>query len=836
MPLSVLNKLLPTAKTAHLEDERRRALTSRYCLVGILTSFVFALLYAVMGYYLLSLAILPVLGLICFALFLNLSNKNKAAIHLMLMTSNLGLLALTFMLGKESGTHYLYFPVAIAGITMLPAAARKEMYFYMFFSVTCLLGILFFMPAGAAIFQVPLAMLAFDYKLTLLLALGTTLLIGYNMLVVNQEILASLQISQVQHQALLDGVPDQILRFNLEGTCLDFRPGRGIESPHESDPVRYKGQPLGRLMAPRLAIKLLDAAKETLDSGIPTTFEWSSGSFTGRTSLLEFRVTRLNKSEVITLIRDISDRHEQEVHKKAKEAAEHTAKVKTEFLSSMSHEIRTPMNIIMGISKLLLKERSLSALVRENIEAVRFSAENLLTIVNDILDLSKIEAGKLSITMAGYDVRELVRKHVNFVKLYAGERKLDVQAHVDEDIPPMLLGDSVRLNQVLMNLTGNAIKFTKKGRITVRAELVQKKADQVLVRFSVSDTGIGIPAEKIQYIFEQFNQLQAGEDTTTKSGTGLGLSISQKLVHLMGGNIEVESVVGLGSTFSFELPFAICQEAPAQQLVYTTAPRVSDLSGVSVLLAEDNSMNQFYARQLLSSWNIQVELAGNGIEVVDKSRQQKYDIILMDLQMPVMDGLEAFKKIRTALNPNQKTPIICISADAFEETRIKAMNHGMDDYLTKPINEDALFEALVRQLERKQPLIDEQLRRELIQTQPLLDLESLSPVLLDDKDALAEFLELFIRSVREDLDKLSTAVIIVDNDMINKLSHKLKSSFKNVGAYPSAHLLENLEIMSRDQQGSQQEYAEILRELVHHYQNISQIIRQKLSSASKSAC
>ncbi|EMR01380.1 ATP-binding protein [Cesiribacter andamanensis] len=834
MPLSVLNKLLLSAKTAHLDDVRRKALTSRYCLVGIFTCLAFSLLYAVLGYYMLALAILPVLVLISFALYLTLSHKLTAATHVMLLTANIGLLMLTVLVGKASGTHYLYFPVAIAGITILPAAARREMYFYMFLSVTCLLGILFLMPAQAAYLHMPADMLAFDHSITLLLALGTTLLIGYNMLSVNREILNSLQASQGQHQALLDGVPDQILRFNLEGTCLDFRPSPAAEGFDEGEQQRYIGQPLGRLMAPKLAVKLLDAAKTTLASGRPTTFEWSSGAPTGRISLQEFRVTRLNMGEVITLIRDISDRHEQEVHKKAKEAAEHTAKLKSEFLSSMSHEIRTPMNIIMGLSRLLLKERSLSSMVRENVEAIRFSAENLLTIVNDILDLSKIEAGKLSITLSGFDVRDLVRKHVNFVKLYAGERKLEVQAHVDEDIPPLLQGDSVRLNQVLMNLTGNAIKFTKRGRVTVRAELVKRKAEQAVVRFSVSDTGIGIPSEKIQFIFEQFNQLQAGEDTLAKSGTGLGLAISQKLVNLMGGNIEVESVIGLGSTFSFELPFTICHEQPPVTL-HPKAMQASDLSGVSVLLAEDNSMNQFYARQLLSSWNIQVELANNGIEVVEKSRQHKYDLILMDLQMPVMDGLEALKKIRTAANPNHKTPVICISADAFEETRHKALSHGMDDYLTKPINEDALFAALVRQLDKTGPIIDEKLRRELIKTQPLLDLDSLSPVLLDDKDALSEFLELFVRSVREDLDKLSTAVIMVDSDMINKLAHKLKSSFKNVGAYPSAELLETMESRSKSGEGTQQEYADILRELMHHYQNISLTIRQKLSNAAKSA-
>ena len=840
MPISALHKLLLSAKWAHLEDVRRKSLTTRYCLVAILACLIFSIIYASIGYVLLAASVLPALALFAGALYLNLKDKNPAANHLMLLVANFLLLAFVIMLGKGSGTQYFYFPVAFAGLTLFPSKSRKEMYFYMLLSVVCFVGVILFLPSGYAVIDLPAKVQQVDYVVTLILSLGATLCVGYNMLAVNREIMETLRVSQRQHQALLDGIPDQILRFNLEGTCLDFRTGKLKENQADTEPSRFIGQPISRLMAPKLAVKLLETAKETLESGRPTTFEWTTGSITGRVSSQEFRVTRLNGKEVITLIRDITDRYEQETHKKAKEAAEHTARVKSEFLSSMSHEIRTPMNIIVGLSKLLLKEKTLSPIVKENIEAIRFSSENLLAIVNDILDLSKIEAGKLSITNSSFDVRDLVRKHVNFIKVYAGEKKIEVQANIDEDIPPLLLGDAVRLNQVFMNLTGNAIKFTKKGRVTVRAELTKKEKDQAWVRFSVSDTGIGIPAEKIQFIFEQFNQLQAGEDITAVSGTGLGLTISQKLVNLMGGNIEVESVIGLGSTFSFVLPFSIVKHItnPRTPINVSKAVQNADLSGIHVLLAEDNSMNQFYARQLLSSWNIQVEIANNGIEVVEKAKIHKYDIILMDLQMPVMDGLEALRRIRNSDSLNQKTPVICVSADAFEETKVRALQVGMDDFLTKPINEDALFTALVQQLGKKpqqHSVVDAPVFSEPVKTQPLLDLDSLSPVLLDDKDALAEFLELFIRSVRDDLDRLSTAVIMLDADMIGKLAHKLKSSFKNVGALPSARLLDEMENMSKVHYTTQQQYTDQLRELLQHYNSISISIRQKLNNTAKTS-
>ncbi len=837
MPISALNRLLLTAKRPLVEDVRRKFLIARYCLVVLFACLMFSVTFGYQGSWYLSLSLAPVIFIIAAALWLNYKNKNTSAIHLLLLAANGGLFILAFLLGTSSGTHYLYLPLAFAGLTLFPVHRRNAMLFYMLLAVLCFILTISLAPLYSAYFDVSEQLLRVSSLMTILLTLGATLSIGYDLLMVNGEIMNNLKISQLQHQALIDGIPDQILRFNLEGTCLDFRPGKNHEEQTDADQLRYIGQPLSRLMSPKLAVKLLAAAKTTLDTGRPTTFEWTTGAVTGRVSSQEFRITRLNNREVITLIRDISDKREQEVHKKAKEAAEHTAKVKSEFLSSMSHEIRTPMNIIMGLSKLLLKEKSLSTIVRENVEAIRFSAENLLAIVNDILDLSKIEAGKLSVSNASFDVRDLVRKHVNFIKVYAGEKKLEVQAHIDEDIPPILIGDAVRLNQVFMNLTGNAIKFTKKGRVTVKAELVKREKDKVRVRFSVCDTGAGIPTEKINYIFEQFNQLQAGEEMVTKSGTGLGLTISQKLVNLMGGNIEVESIIGLGSTFSFELPLEISKEShkiPTAAIETIKGNQVSDLSGAYILLAEDNSMNQFYARQLLSSWNVKLDIANNGLEVVEKARTQKYDIILMDLQMPVMDGFEALKKIRTGPSLNHATPVIGVSADVFEETRRKALQHGMNDYLTKPIQEEILFEILSRHVGKIKPLQDIQAKKEVATLQPLLDLDSLSPVLLDDKEALGEFLELFIRSVRDDLDRLSSAVIMLDTDQISKLAHKLKSSFKNVGAFTSAQLLEEMENMTAGSTATQQDFTDMLRELMQHYHSISITIRQKLGNSEKS--
>ena len=550
-------------------------------------------------------------------------------------------------------------------------------------------------------------------------------------------------------------------------------------------------------------------------------------SFSGKQgrSSKEFRLSRLNEREVITIIRDITDKKEQESDKKAKEMAENAMQAKSEFFSSMSHEIRTPMNIILGLSKLLLKDEEVRGQSRENVEAISFSAENLLVIVNDILDLSKIEAGKLSVEKSTFQLKKLIQKHINFIRMSASEKNLQLSLQIDEAIPDNLIGDAVRINQVMMNLTGNAIKYTRKGKVEVFIDLLNLSEKEAYIRFRVKDSGIGIPQSKLKYIFESFHQLDEAEEA--RGGTGLGLTISQKLVSLMGGNIEVESVIGLGSTFSFTLPFQRTTE-DKQEEVASPEKFAPDLKGVRVLLAEDNSMNQFYAKQLLSSWNISVDVAGNGVEVIELAASRAYDLILMDLQMPLMNGYDAIAKIRKGGGPNCNSPVICVSADVFPEARKKALEQGMDDFLTKPIDEDALFKVINQYVPRSaKPEICDTLKVELIRNQQLLNLENISPIIRNDADTLAEFLELFIHSTKEDLDKLSSAIILMDVELIHGYAHKLKSSFRNVGAQASGDLLQKVEDLC-GHSPSQQQLAGLVRDIIHHYQQIKEEVARRM--------
>lgn len=818
----IIDNIKLQSKTAVASASRRVALIRRYCLLSIITCSVFALQYVLAGYFMLSAGtVLPLLLFLLIYLF-NIKGYYEVAGNLLLCTAIGAILFFVLLTGKNSGTQLLYFPVAFASLTLFPKEKKNFIFLYSILSIICFLGIEILVPDTFRRMEISPTMLQIDYIVTAVVSLISSLAVGYSLLSLNHHVEGSLYFSQVQNRALLKGIPDQILRFNLDGICLDFKDSQEEEMGNR----RFVGQPIRRFLSPALTEKLLNSARMVIKSGQVNSFEWESSSY-GSRSVQEFRLSKLSNREVITIIRNITDKKSQEADKKAKELAENAVRAKSEFLSSMSHEIRTPMNIILGLSKLQLRDVSVQGKARENLEAIAFSAENLLVIVNDILDLSKIEAGKLSIEESHFDLKSLVRKHVSFMRLNASEKNLQLNISIDENVPDFLIGDQVRINQVLMNLTGNAIKYTRKGKIDVRAELAEIKGKEALVRIVVKDTGIGIPQEKLNFIFESFNQLEHNEET--KGGTGLGLTISQRLVNLMGGTIEVKSVIGLGSTFSFVLPFKIADKDYVDIRQEKNNP-LPDLEGVWILLAEDNNMNQFYAKQLLSSWKIKVDVAGNGLEVLQLAKERKYDLILMDLQMPLMNGFEAMDNLRKSAGKNRDTPVICVSADVFPETRKKVLERGMNDFLTKPIDEDELFMIITKYVKpaARKPEICEPLKMEVVKSQQLLNLDSISYIIKNDPEALSEFLELFVSSSKEDLDRLSSATILMDNDKIKSYAHKLKSSFRNIGAIPTVEILQKIE-KAAEENTSHQQMAGLVREVIHHYQKIKEEVAGRIA-------
>lgn len=496
---------------------------------------------------------------------------------------------------------------------------------------------------------------------------------------------------------------------------------------------------------------------------------------------------------------------------KARRQAEIANTAKSEFLANMSHEIRTPMNGITGVLQ-LLASTPLTSQQREYMEMIRSSTYTLLTIINDILDYSKIEAHKFELRPRPFKLSIVVNDVVALANQYIQGKEIKIYSKIAFDTGASLVGDDGRIRQVLLNLVNNAIKFTEKGEVHIRVENVQTSGSNVVLRFEVEDSGVGIPEDQTSYIFEKFTQIHSAPSRPFQ-GTGLGLAICKELVTMMQGTIGVKSIVGKGSTFHFEIPLACATEENCgtdtceSQIPVSAMIQACRNAKPHILLVEDNKVNRIVAMQMLHNMGCKVDTAENGKQAIECTQDTSYDLVFMDGQMPVMDGYEASRQIRNQKRSDEHLIIVAMTANAMTGDRERCLDAGMDDYIPKPIDPDLLVKVVYKYCisEKKETCIapknEEVNASKPVLTLPvvsdnlqILDISSLLYGMGNDIEICKNIMDFYVDTSKTDFDELQKAIADRDANRIYRTAHKLKGSTANIGG---KRLFEALKLMEQ---------------------------------------
>ncbi|MEO0551552.1 MAG: ATP-binding protein [Bacteroidota bacterium] len=617
----------------------------------------------------------------------------------------------------------------------------------------------------------------------------------------NQESLKKYVKDGLFYKSVVEDGSDIIFIVDYGGNILYHNPS--VEDTLGHEPGSLTGKNFFDFVEPETLESLRKVFKESTlkpyDENVEFIFQCKDLSF----KYLEFNSINLHhKDNIKGLILDCRD-----ITQRKKDAEEllRAQRAKEQFLANMSHEIRTPINGIAGMVNLLFETNSEQDR-SHYLNAIKHSTENLKVIINDILDLSVIESGKLKFETIGFNIRYQLGAVIDTFIYQSKEKGIDLSYSISPEADHVLLGDPVRLNQILINLINNALKFTHVGEINVKVDLEKENDTDHWIRFEVNDTGMGIPPEKVDHIFDSFTQ--ADESVTRRyGGTGLGLSIVKQLVELQKGSIAVESKENVGTKFTFTVPYKFGSEKDLINPGRSSKNKsvTHSFYGTRVLLVEDNDINRLYALNILKKWNCQIDQAENGYTALEKLKTNEYDIILMDVQMPIMDGYEATKTIRKTF-PTAKNaiPIIALTANAIKGDNEKCLEIGMNDYLSKPFQPESLFDVMSK-------FIDEQEKPESDQLK-IVDLTYLKSVCNNDENFMREMIATFVANTPEIISEMRQMADLGNWSQVSALAHKLKPSVTFMGISGIKDQVRNIEALAKTED-----------ELVKVEQNIEEV-------------
>jgi len=520
---------------------------------------------------------------------------------------------------------------------------------------------------------------------------------------------------------------------------------------------------------------------------------------------LEFNSVNLKQQEgiegLILDCRDISQR------KKDAEELLRAQKAKEQFLANISHEIRTPINGISGMAA-LLNQNPTKEERQTYLNAIKSAADNLKVIINDILDLASIESGKLQFEKIGFNLNDLLHSLIDTFGVQAAEKGIELSYTISKEANKVFIGDPVRLNQVLINLISNAIKFTHSGYIRVSIQVEKIKGQIYRLRFDISDTGIGIPNDKLQKIFESFSQADASV-TRKYGGTGLGLTIVKQLVELQNGTIKVQSKENEGSTFSFTIAYQLGKTELFDETKLYKPKNNNQLKSASVLLVEDNDINRLYASSILKMWGCHFETAENGVVALEKIRNNDFDVVLMDIQMPVMDGFETTKAIRQGDPKKSKVPIIALTANATQKDFENCMIAGMNDCITKPFTQEDLFQVLTKYLGRKLTVKQRNVGKDSqANNTTVVDLSYLKKVSNNNGQFIKEIVASFLESMPHTIEEIEEQLAQKNWEQLARVVHKIKPTITLIGIH---HLKDKIVQLEQESKNGQDEVT--IREL-----------------------